>query len=231
MRSRLILSTLLIACTAVPVQAHFLFIRIAGADGKRHAEVYFSDRADAGDPEYIDNIAHTKLWLQQTPGKFEPLAVMKGEDRLTAALPAEGTLAVIGECVYGVLPRKTPFLLRHYPKTIGGDPKILATLRPSENVPMEILATVEKNGLRLRVLRNGKPFAQAPISTLAEDLSGERSLKADEKGEFFMKLPRPGYYTVYTSHFAKVKGKLADQAYEEIRDFATLSFQWPVTKE
>lgn len=224
---RLRFAALLVVVLAAPAQAHFLFIRIIAMDGKRTAEVYFSDRADAGDPEFIDKIAHTKLWLQNEPGKFRPLTVVKGEDRLTAALPEQGTIAVIGECVYGVLPRKTPFLLRHFPKSMLGAPKELEALKNSDTVPMEIMAKVEETGLRLTVLRHGRPLPHAPINTLAEDLSGEQT-KADDKGQFFMKLPRPGYYTVYTSHFAREAGSANGRRYEEIRDFATLSFPWPL---
>src|SRR5262249_14436595 len=59
-----------------PAHAHFLFVRIGPpAEGGRSAEVYFSELAEAGDPRFIDKIAQTQLWLQTTPGKFEPLKV------------------------------------------------------------------------------------------------------------------------------------------------------------
>ncbi|HQU47490.1 MAG TPA: hypothetical protein PK867_32095 [Pirellulales bacterium] len=96
----------LLAADAPPAQAHFLFIRITPpAEGGRAAEVYFSEQARAGDPRFIDKVAHTTLWRQTTPGKFEPLEVRKATDRLRAHLPASGTVAVVGECEYGVLAR------------------------------------------------------------------------------------------------------------------------------
>src|SRR5947209_8122412 len=110
-------------CVVMPASAHFLFVRILPpAEGGRYAEVYFSDEATAGDPRFIDKIAQTRLWLQTKPGSFQPLTVHKASDRLRALVPANGSAAVIGECTYGVLarPKKTPFLLRHYPKAIAG---------------------------------------------------------------------------------------------------------------
>src|SRR5205807_6772673 len=110
--------SILLLAGAAAADAHFLFIRIRPpAEGGRHAEVYFSDQADAGDPRFIDKIAHTKLWLQTRPGAFEPLNVQQTPDRLRALVPSRGSLAVIGECTYGVLggAKRTPFLLRHYP--------------------------------------------------------------------------------------------------------------------
>src|SRR5262245_37331621 len=103
--------------------AHFLFIHIGPpAAGGRSAEVYFSEVAQAGDPTFIDKIAHTELWVQKKPGEFNAIRVHKAADRLRAILPASGSLVVIGECQYGVIARsgQTPFLLRYYPKAVAG---------------------------------------------------------------------------------------------------------------
>src|SRR3954447_15099472 len=87
-------------------RAHFLFIRIGpAAEAGRSAEVYFSEQAEAGDPRFVDKVAGTALWVQTTPGVFEPLKVTKGVDRLRAPLPGSGSVAVVGVCEYGVLAR------------------------------------------------------------------------------------------------------------------------------
>src|SRR5436189_750449 len=102
----LLLSVALLSWTSAEARAHFLFIRIGPpAEAGRAAEVYFSELAEAGDPRFIDKIAHTQLWLQQTPDQFVPLKVHKGEDRLRAQLPVSGNLVVVGSCPYGVLAR------------------------------------------------------------------------------------------------------------------------------
>src|SRR5437588_3950573 len=116
---------LLTALLGQPARAHFLFIRILPpAEGGRAAEVYFSELAEAGDPRFIAKIAHTELWLQTAFGNFEPLKVHQTPDRLRAWLPYTGSLVVAGKCRYGVLarPDQTPFLLRHFPKAIAGNP-------------------------------------------------------------------------------------------------------------
>src|SRR4029077_11849555 len=96
-------SFVLMVCYAGQARAHFLFIRIgAQAEAGRSAEVYFSEQAEAGDPRVIAKVAHTRLWVQARPGEFRELAVQTGTDRLRAALPAERSLVVIGECQYGV---------------------------------------------------------------------------------------------------------------------------------
>src|SRR5262245_9524413 len=140
--------------------AHFLFVRIGPpAEAGRAAEVYFSEQAEAGDPRFIDKIAHTRLWVQAAPGDFKPLAVHKGADRLRAPGPVSGPLAVVGVCEYGVLarPKKTPFLLRHFPKAVAGAPEELNRLRPFDKLPLEVSATFADDRVVFTVLRAGKP--------------------------------------------------------------------------
>src|SRR4051812_45094133 len=152
-----------LAGAGAEARAHFLFVRIDPmAEGGRWAEVYFSEQAEAGDPKFVDKIASTQLWVQAaaTPGQFQPLTVHKGTDRLRAALPVSGSVAVIGACEYGVLarPKQTPFLLRHYPKALAGRPDELNRLLPREAVPLEIRPTIEGATIKLVVLRQGRPI-------------------------------------------------------------------------
>src|SRR5688572_16233853 len=105
-RCLLLLAGLAWALAQGRAEAHFLFVRITPhAEGGRAAEVYFSELAEAGDPRYIPKVAHTQLWMQRTPGTFEPLKVLKAADRLRAWLPETGSTIVAGECRYGVLAR------------------------------------------------------------------------------------------------------------------------------
>jgi hypothetical protein len=215
--------------TGASADAHFLFVHIGpAAEAGRFAEVYFSELAEAGDPRYIEKIKHTKLWLQQAPGEFAPLVVHPGADRLRARVPASGSLAVVGVCEYGVLarPKATAFLLRHFPKAVAGNPDELNRLKPSDKVPLEIMASFESERIHFVALRNGKPAPGAEFWTLASDLSGKKHV-ADAQGRFTWTPPRPGKYSIYTTLWTKTAGKFGDKAYGEIRDFATLAFWWP----
>ena len=78
-------------------RAHFLFVRVGPmAEGGRSAEVYFSEQAEAGDPKFVDKIAGTTLWATTRPGVFTRLTVTKRSDCLRAAVPAGGSVAVVG---------------------------------------------------------------------------------------------------------------------------------------
>ncbi len=228
---RLVLLTLAAWLLAgADARAHFLFIRIGPpAEAGRLAEVYFSEQAEAGDPRFILKIAHTRLWLQDAPGSFRPLKVHKAADRLRANVPVSGSIAVLGACEYGVLarPKKIPFLLRHFPKAVAGNPEELNRLKPSDKVPLEIVATVEGERVHFTVLRAGKPVPGAELHTVASDLKGEK-VRAGADGKATWTPPRPGRYSVYTSVVSKESGTFRDKKYEEIRDFATLAFRWPL---
>src|SRR5262245_42866439 len=186
--------------TPSPVRAHFLFIYIGPvAEGGRSAEVYFSESAQAGDPTFIDKIANTQLWLQSTPGEFQPLKVYQGADRLRARITSKGSVAVVGQCQYGVIarPNQTPFLLRHYPKAIAGKPDELNRMQARPETPFEVMATLEGETIVFTALFQGKPIANATFTTVDEDLKNEE-FSADDRGRATWTPPAPGKYSVYT---------------------------------
>jgi hypothetical protein len=227
---KVLLFALALLCYGASVHAHFLFTRITPhAEAGRGVDVFFSEYATAGDPKFVEKIAGTKLWLQATPGKFQPLSVERGYDRLRAHLPPDGAASVVGRCDYGVLTRKVSFLLQYFPKAVAGDAKSLNELKPYGDVPLEILATFENDRIVFTALRDGKPLPEAEFITVDEDLFNEK-LKADGEGRATWKPEYPGYFCVYTTVTLPESGTHADKAYSEIRRFATLSFPWPLVR-
>ena len=227
---RFVLWAAMVAAVATPAvcRAHFLFIRIGPhAEAGRHVEVFFSEQAKAGDPRFIDKVAHTQLWLQTEPGKFSELPVAKATDRLRGYLPVHESLSVIGQCEYGVLKREKSFLLRYYPKAISGKPSELTALTARREIPLEIMAVVEGDAIRMTVLREGKPLPGALLTTVDKDLVNEE-VTADAQGYATWKPKTPGQYAIYTKHVTPQSGTKNGQAYDEIREFATLAFSWPL---
>ena len=225
---QLLLSALVLTACGSSARAHFLFIRIGEhAEAGRAAEVYFSEQARAGDPRFLAKVAHTKLWLQAEPGTFTLLAVQKTRDRLRAMLPSGASVAVVGECEYGVLKREVPFLLRYFPKAVSGKPEELAKLKPRPEARMEIVATVEGDTIQLVGLHEGKPIPKAQFTTIDNDLVNEE-VQADEAGVARWKPGSAGQYCVYVKHVTPTSGEHNGQSYSEIREFATLAFNWPL---
>ncbi|HET6883917.1 MAG TPA: DUF3386 family protein [Pirellulales bacterium] len=210
--------------------AHFLFIRITPpAEGGRAAEVYFSERATAGDPRFLDKVAHARLWRQSTPGEFEPLEVRKASDRLRAHLPASGSLAVVGVCEYGVLarPGEPPFLLRYYPKAVAGEPEELNRLQRRPQTPLEIMATFGDKSVELVALAEGRPLPGAVFHVVGSDLTDEE-ITADANGRASWSPVSSGTWSVYVRHVLPTAGEQDGRSYDEIRQFATFSFAWPL---
>lgn len=216
--------------SAESARAHFLFIRILpAAEAGRFAEVYFSDRADAGDARFIDKIASTRLWVQAKPGHFTALEPQKAPDRLRAAVPAGGSVAVIGELTYGVL-GKQPFLLKHYPKAVAGRLDDIGAFQPKPEVPFEIQLRPKDDGLEFIALGSGKPSADAKFTAVGADLK-DHKFSADGQGRAVWKPSAPGQYAVYTSRTLKEKGVYQKEKYDEIREFATIAFTWPLEQK
>lgn len=235
MNSRAIVRSLLLAISVASgatqtAQAHFLFARILPpAEAGRAVEVYFSEYATAGDPRFIDKVATTQLWAQTEPGKFKTLDVVKQADRLRARLPLSGSLAVIGQLDYGVLtrPLQPTFLLRHYPKAMAGKPEELNALRPRSETRFEIVPKFEADRVLLTLLLDGKPLSGTILKSVDVNLV-EEEFKTDDAGQVSFAPPSTGVYCVYAQHVDKTAGKHADKNYDEIREFATLSFAWPL---
>jgi hypothetical protein len=138
-------------------------------------------------------------------------------------------LSVIGECTYGVLGggKRTPFLLRHYPKAVAGRPEEIRALQPKAEIPFEIQIREDKDTLTFVALRDGKPVPNAAFSAALANLK-EHTFKADAEGKAQWKPASSGYYAVYTSQRLKEAGSHQGQKYEEIREFTTLAFSWPL---
>ena len=208
--------------------AHFLFIRVGEhAEAGKAAEVFFSERAAAGDPRFIGKVAGTRLWMQQESGTFVPLKPQLGTDRLRAYLPSEGAVSVTGVCEYGVLEREVPFLLRYYPKAISGTTEEIHAFKPHEQMSLEIMTTIVGDAISLTLLDHGKPVPNAVFTTVDDDLKNEE-LKADGEGKAMWKPANPGHYSIYSKVVRKEAGELNGKKYSEIREFPTIAFQWPL---
>ena len=220
---------LLLALAPSVARAHFLFVRILPqAEAGRFAEVMFGDRPDVGDPQFLDKIADTRLWMQTAPGQFQPLKTAKMNDRLRALLPSAGAASIVGWCDYGVIarPKATAFLLRHFPKAISGDPKQLAELGPKKDLPLEIVAAVDGETITFTALRDGRALPKAEFHLLGTS-SKSTKLVTDAEGRATWKAS-PGAYAVYLGQTRKEPGAHNGSKYDEVRDFCSLTFHWPL---
>ena len=156
---------------------------------------------------------------------------------------------MIGRCEYGVVgrPGEKAFLLRHYPKAVVGVAEEVNRMRPLREVPFEIQATFESGPkpagsasghgpaasagpsgvVRLVALRDGRPVPGAVFTALDPDMS-EETITAGADGTASWSPPAPGRYAVAVRETIPRPGTLEGKGYDEIREFASLSFDWPL---
>lgn len=228
-RTTVILAIAILLIQALVAEAHFLFTRICPpAEGGRFAEVYFSEYARAGDPRYIAKVAPAEFQVQTVPGQWQALPLRRLDDRLRAHLPTTGPLIVAGKLDYGALdrPGSPTFLLRHYSKAVAGTADELNGMSPL-GTPLELLAKFEAERIVLTVLLDGQPLPDTRVDVVDADLSGEE-LKTDAAGQAVFTPTAPSLYCIYVGHTLPTPGEHGGKAYSEIKQFATLSFEWPL---
>jgi hypothetical protein len=113
---------------------------------------------------------------------------------------------------------------------MAGQPEALNAMAPRPEAPFEIVAKVEKDRVRLAVHRNGKPVPAAIFHTIDSDLTSS-DVKAGSDGWASWAPPEPGRYSVYVQENLKTAGEKGGAHYDEIREFATLAFTWPVERK
>ena len=209
---------------------HFLFIRIGEhAEAGRAVEVFFSEKAEAGDPRFIGKVSSTLLWMQHEPGKFVPLKSHLGADRLRAYLPAASAVSVTGYCEYGILEREVPFLLRYYPKAISGSITGVNALKANDKTTLEIVPTVNSDSISLVLLDHGVPVPEVVFTTVDDSLNNVE-LKANRDGRVTWKPTGSGHYCIYAKVVRHEAGEQGGKKYHEIREFPTLGFRWPLER-
>jgi hypothetical protein len=226
------LVTAILFTSTSAAHAHFLFTRICPpAEGGRFAEVYFSEYARAGDPRYIAKVAPAEFQVQTAPGQWRALPMRRLDDRLRAHLPTTGPLVVAGKLDFGALdrPGSPTFLLRHYSKAVTGAPDELNAMAPL-GTPVELVAKFEAERIVLTALQGGQPLADTRIDIVDADLASEE-LKTDARGQAVFTPAAPSLYCIYVGHTIPTAGEHAGKAFAEIKQFATLSFEWPLVSE
>jgi hypothetical protein len=86
------LMLIVLTVPSVPARAHFLFIRIGEpAEAGRTVEVFFSEKADAGDPRFIAEVAGAALTLRSRDPEIKKSGPVKNGPKFEADSTALAT--------------------------------------------------------------------------------------------------------------------------------------------
>lgn len=216
---RCVMTLLLFALAAVPVQAHFIWIVPDGPEGTK-AKVVFSEGLEPDDAVPVEKIAGTKLWGRDGAGKATALDWKKTEHAYLVRVPDKDIAVLGGVCQYGVIQRGKgkPFLLVYYPKFIRGR---VDAVKGWDKLVLEI---VPQGAEAFQVLFAGEPVADAEVVVLGPAAESKETLKTDAKGKFKLRSATPGLYGIRTRYVETKAGDHEGKKYEEVRHYATLVF-------
>lgn len=141
-------------------------------------------------------------------------------------------MAVVGFCEYGVLtrPGEPPFLLRYYPKAIAGKPDEVNQFQRRSDAPLEIMSTIDANTISLVALADGRPVPNAVFHLVDSDLTDDE-ITADADGRAQWSPGKAGTWSAYVKQVLPAGGDQDGRHYDEIRQFTTLCFTWPLERD
>ena len=216
-------------------RAHFLFIRIDPmAEGGRWAEVYFSEQAEAGDPKFVEKIASDPAL---GPDRGRPRAVPAAHGP-QGGRPAPGGIAEHGEhCGHRRLRVRRagaaePDAVLAPPLSQGdrGPPRRARTgCRPGAR-PRWRSRRRSGETIRLVALRAGPadPRRGLPRGRRRPDRERDQGRRR-RPGDLVAAEARAATRSTPRSRPSR-RATAGGKAYEEIREFATLAFAWPLVR-
>lgn len=222
------LSVLLLVCSMTSLaQAHFVYL-IPADDGKS-AQLVFSDALAPDKSVPIAKVAATKLTLRHN-GKDSAVKTETSGNELSTSLLGDGLKTLFGHTDYGVVQKgdAKPFHLHYHPKTIIGDVFAKEATIGKEAL-IEIVAVREGKNVKFLVLTEGKPLADAEVFVRKPNSDKNETVKTDAKG-FTTAFSDAGRYGVVARLLVSKQGEQNGKKYEEIRHYATLVVDVPVTK-
>ncbi|HMP15809.1 MAG TPA: hypothetical protein PKD72_02200 [Gemmatales bacterium] len=204
---------------------HFLWL-IPG-DKPNTVKLVFSDKlgADLDNPELIDKVKQTGLYIHDPGSKHIDLSMEKETAAFVASFP-EKAHVIRGKCDYGVFQRgnNPATFLKYYCIYKKGDLKDSACFHCQPLQAREEDPASEPG--KFLIEYDGDPVADSEVTLVGPE--GFKSLtgKTDKDGyvTFDMKNAPKGLYGLRAKHVAQEKGEHQGKPYETITSYVTLVF-------
>lgn len=127
-------------------------------------------------------------------------------------------------CDYGVIERGgKALLLQYYAKKLDATPEQLKTLGRTEQLPLDVVPTLEGDQCQLTVLWQGKPAANSEVTIEKKGGKAEK-VTADAEGRLSFKTSGAGEYSIRAKHVEADKtGEREGKAYTSASHYSTLT--------
>ncbi len=214
-----------IAACSAPAWAHFPFL--VPVPDRTQARIVMSETLEADARVPADLVLGGTYSARLAQGELRPMSIETTSDGPTLALTGEfaAATALFGSVDLGVNQRKDgkPHVLVYYAKTLLGNPFDAAAASPS-GAPIEIVPLRAEGGVRLRLVVDGAPAPDAELTVLLPD-GTEREVTTGSDGASEALQPS-GRYGAWARHWLTEAGSRDGKAYEEVRRYATLVFDF-----
>jgi len=211
--------------TALAAQAHFVFV-VPQADGK--VQVVFSDDLGPDENVSIEKIAKLPLKAVLADGKTVDIPLKAEKHHLAGDIGATKPQVLCGSLNYAVMQKgmDKPYLLMYHPKAVTLGTNAAEAARPLKTV-VEIVPIVEGGKVKFQALRDGVfyPYAEITVILPTGSEQGKRVKEETGKAGLTKEFSEKGTYGAWVKYAEPKAGESDGKKYEEVRHYATLTFE------
>lgn len=198
-------------------QAHFIYLELPPNEPTKAHMRLAEEPLEASGPELQEKCA--PMAVKALDGK--PVAFAPGESAMTATVSEEAS-ALLGSLDYGVMDRQGVFLLVYHAKAVRN----LEGAAQTNGLPVEVLTEVKDGNLTVTVLKDGKPAAGSELVVNLPTAEEQAKGTTDAEGKATFPIEPGGWVGVRAKVQETKSGTHGDKAYEEVRQYSTLTFPY-----
>jgi hypothetical protein len=203
----------------IPAQAHYLWSTVKPGDAPTFRLTFSDSPSDEIEGPLMEHVQKAQSW---TPGGPDLKLTLK-DGYLTSPLPANTTVAAAGYTWGAFQINNAPVFINFYSKGATN----LATAATAVQLPVEIFARIDGDGLLLTVNKEGKPAPKAEVGViLPGEMEGETFTTNDE-GQVRLTSRQTGIYSIWTSIDGNAPIVQHGKSYSRSREYSTLTFSVP----
>ena len=208
-------------------QAHFPWLKITKTENKStQLECYFSEKPHPDDPKFLKYLQDANVVLINSNGVKQKVTLTKSEKSLNYKLNEDNRNHLVAlTCNLGVMSRAgTSFLIKDYAYT-GPGLSSFAWRGLPKHIPqgLTVVPQFSSGKLKLSIQFNGKPASRAEVLIYPVDHDTVKII-SDEKGKITWDIKEHKTKAVRVTYVEDKAGTKGDEAYTEIRHYATLTF-------
>ena len=214
---------------AAPCPAHFLWVKTIKVDGKPQGLLFFGEDPSDESYHFPEKLAKTKLLSRGADGKLTEIATtaIDTDDRvgLLGPITDDKARALQTSQQYGIY--GTALLKYHAKRVRGTTPDELNSAGTSKELKLEIVPQVKGDEVEFTVLWDGKPLAEADVTTFLEEKDPVEH-KTDKDGHVTIKSDGGGLVGALANTMEKDQaGELDGKPYKGLMHYASLTFNLP----